>query len=147
MDFKNDKNVQRAIIIENYENPNKKVAENFSDQSYTSKNFASNSCIDNLTLFLKISDEKIITDAVFNGTGCAVSTASTNIFCNTLINKKLDEALVIIKNYELMIKGEEYDSDVIAELNVLADIKNQPNRYNCAMIAPSSIKLIISEDQ
>ncbi len=144
MNFKNDKNLQRAIIIENYENPNKKVEENFLNKDFKSLNFSSTSCIDNLTLFLKIEDNKI-KEAFFNGMGCAVSTASTNIFCNVLINKETSIALKIIENYENMLLEKEYDENILEDLSIFEDIKKQPNRINCASIAPSTIKKIIEE--
>ncbi|MGL5591256.1 MAG: iron-sulfur cluster assembly scaffold protein [Mycoplasmoidaceae bacterium] len=142
MDYKNNSNMQRAIIIDNYENPDKKTKDDFANEEYKSYNFSSESCIDNLTLFLKIENNEIV-DCLFNGVGCAVSSAASNIMCNLLINKTKEQALSIIYNYEKMLANEKYDEEMIEELNVFSNIHNQPNRIKCAKISSESIKRIL----
>ncbi len=142
MDYKDNANIQRAIIIDNYENPDKKTKDDFSNEEYKSYNFSSDSCIDNLTIFIKINNNKI-TDCLFNGIGCAVSTASANIMCNLLVNKTSEQAFLIIENYEKMLAGEKYDEEIIEELNVFSNIHNQPNRIKCAKISSESVKRIL----
>lgn len=142
MDYKDNANIQRAIIIDNYENPDKKTKDDFSNEEYKSYNFSSDSCIDNLTIFIKINNNKII-DCLFNGIGCAVSTASANIMCNLLVNKTSEQAFLIIENYEKMLAGEKYDEEIIEELNVFSNIHNQPNRIKCAKISSESVKRIL----
>lgn len=142
MDYKNNANIQRAIIIDNYENPDKKIKDDFSNEDYKSYNFSSDSCIDNLTIFMKINNNKIV-DCLFNGIGCAVSTASANIMCNLLANKTSEQAFLIIENYEKMLAGEKYDEEIIEELNVFSNIHNQPNRIKCAKISSESVKRIL----
>ena len=142
MDYKDNANIQRAIIIDNYENPDKKTKDDFSNEEYKSYNFSSDSCIDNLTIFIKINNNKI-TDCLFNGIGCAVSTASANIMCNLLVNKTSEQVFLIIENYEKMLAGEKYDEEIIEELNVFSNIHNQPNRIKCAKISSESVKRIL----
>lgn len=142
MDYKDNANIQRAIIIDNYENPDKKTKDDFSNEEYKLYNFSSDSCIDNLTIFIKINNNKII-DCLFNGIGCAVSTASANIMCNLLVNKTSEQAFLIIENYEKMLAGEKYDEEIIEELNVFSNIHNQPNRIKCAKISSESVKRIL----
>ena len=60
MDYKDNANIQRAIIIDNYENPDKKTKDDFSNEEYKSYNFSSDSCIDNLTIFIKINSNFVI---------------------------------------------------------------------------------------
>ena len=142
MDYKNNANIQRAIIIDNYENPDKKIKDDFSNEEYKSYNFSSDSCIDNLTIFMKINNNKIV-DCLFNGIGCAVSTSSANIMCNLLANKTSEQAFLIIENYEKMLAAEKYDEEIIEELNVFSNIHNQPNRTKCAKISSESVKRIL----
>ncbi len=142
MESYNDANLNRMIIMENYEHPNKKVDKNPDSEEYKSFNNNSESCIDNLTTFLKIKDGVII-DAVFSGIGCAVSTASTNIFCNLIVSKTVEESKQILQNYNKMILGEEYQHELLGDLNVFSNVHKQANRIKCASIGSDAITNII----
>lgn len=65
----------------------------------------SDSCIDDLTIYLKIEND-VIKDAFFNGVGCAISTASTDILCDIIKGKSEKDALEIIENYHHMLHEE-----------------------------------------
>ncbi len=142
MESYNDANINRAIIMDNYEHPDKKVPEQPTDAKYKSFNNNSESCIDNLTVYIK-EENGVIVDAVFSGIGCAVSTASTNIFCNLITNKTLAQANAILDNYKLMINGESYDAKVLEDLNVFSNVNKQANRIKCALIGCDAINHII----
>ena len=91
-----DTNLKRSIILEHYQNPkNKGLIE---DSDYLKVNMNNESCIDEITLIMKIEDG-IIKDIRFDGEACAISTSSTSIMIDTIIGKTLSEAKLIIKNY------------------------------------------------
>ncbi len=128
--------------MDNYEHPNKKVAQDPTDSGYKAFNNNSESCIDNLTVFIKV-ENNIIVDAVFSGIGCAVSTASTNIFCNLISSKTVEQLNEIVKSYKLMISGENYNQEILEELNVFSNVHKQANRIKCALIGCDAIDNII----
>lgn len=137
-----DNNLRREIIIDNYQNPmNKKLVD---DDSYLSTNYNNESCIDNLTLQMKIEDN-IIKDIVFDGEACAISTSATSIFIRSLIGKSVDEAKKIIINYNNMLQEKEYDKDLLGELIVYSEISKQPNRITCALLPSTCITRMIEE--
>ncbi len=142
MESYNDANMNRMIIMDNYEHPNKKVETKPNELEYLSFNNNSESCIDNLTIFLKIKNNTV-EDAVFSGIGCAVSTASTNIFCNLIVNKTIDELKKILLNYKKMISGESYDQELLEDLNVFSNVHKQANRIKCASIGSVAIENIL----
>src|SRR5574344_763948 len=116
--------VRREIILDNYENPmNKHLSD---DDNYIKINTNNESCIDNLDIMYKIRDNKI-EDICFDGEACAISTSATSIMIKTMIGKTIDEAKVIVDNYEKMINEEEYDKELLGELNVYDEIYKQPN--------------------
>ena len=49
-------------------------------------------CGDKLTLFLKVDDGHVIQDASFQGSGCAISTASVSLMTEIIKGKTEDEA-------------------------------------------------------
>ena len=86
--------MMREIIMDHYNDPlHKKTPINPSE--YLSVRMDSTSCIDDITVYLKVKDNKIV-DALFDGVACTISTSSTDIMCDLVLNKTLDEALVFI---------------------------------------------------
>ena len=131
-----DKELRRAIIIDNYENPTNKVRVN--DDSFIKINTSSDSCIDNVDLFVKF-DNDIISDLYFDGEACAISTSATSIMIKMFLGKSIDEARMIIDNYYNMIEEKDYDEKILEELNAYSDIAKQPNRKNCALLPFNAI--------
>ena len=92
----NDPILKRQIIMDHYENPRNKSLVN--DPRYLKVNMNSESCIDDIDIQILVEDN-IIKDFRFDGVGCTISTASTSILSELVINKTIDEALTIIQNY------------------------------------------------
>lgn len=137
---KMDSNLRRAIIIDNYQNPvNKKVIEN---NEFIKVNTKSQSCIDDITLYVKLDNDKII-DIYFDGEACAITTSATSIMIKSLIGKTLKDAEVIINNYYNMIEEKEYDKNLLGELNVYDEIYKQSNRKKCATLPFDTLKKAI----
>ena len=137
-----DSNLRREIILDNYQDPmNRGLIE---DDSYLKINTNSESCIDNLDFMMKVEDG-IIKDIRFDGEACAISTSASSIMIRSLIGKKKEEALEIIDNYQKMINEEEYDSELLGELNVYDNICKQPNRKNCALLPSVAIDKMLGE--
>lgn len=137
-----DSNLRREIILDNYQDPmNRGLIE---DNSYLKVNTNSESCIDNLDFMMKVEDG-VVKDIRFDGEACAISTSATSIMIRSLIGKTLEEVKVIIDNYRKMINEEEYDSEVLGELNVYDEICKQPNRKNCALLPSIAINDMLGE--
>lgn len=137
-----DKETKREIILDNYQNPtNRGLVE---DENYKKANTRSSSCIDNIDLMMKIEDGKVV-DACFDGEACAICTSSTSIIVKSLIGKSIDEARDIIKNYQNMINEEDYNPEVLGELNAFDEIYLQPARKNCALLSSKSAVKILDE--
>ena len=132
-----DNNLRREIILDNYQEPMNRGL--IDDDSYLKINTNSESCIDNLDYMMKIEDNKII-DIRFDGEACTISTSASSIMIRSLIGKKVEEVNLIIDNYRKMINEEEYDSEILGELNVYDEICKQPNRKNCALLPSVAIK-------
>ena len=132
-----DRDIKRSIILDNYQNPNKKIISD--SEEYIKINTRNVSCIDNLDIYLKVNDN-IIEDITFEGEACVISISSTNILANLLIGKTKVEGINIIDNYLKMINEEEYDNEVLKELTVFDDTSKQPSRIKCATLSANGIK-------
>lgn len=133
---------KRALILENYQNPQNRGLTH--DSAYISINTNSKSCIDEINLELKIEDN-IIKDIKFDGEACAICTSSTSIMTKTLIGKSVDEAKKIIENFENMIDEKEYNEEILGEAVVYNDISKQPNRKNCALLTWKGAKEVLDK--
>lgn len=138
-----DRELKRSIILDNYQNPNKKMV---SDDNYIKINTRNVSCIDNLDIYLKINNN-IIEDVTFDGEACVISISSTNILINLIIGKTKKEGIYIIDNYLKMINEEEYDKEVLRELMVFDDTSKQPSRIKCATLSASGIKNFLENEE
>ncbi len=137
-----DKDLKREIILENYQNPKNKGL--VDDKSYHEINMDSESCIDNITVQLKIEDGKIV-DAHFDGEACAICTSSASIMLETLIGKDIKEVEKIIESFENMIDEKDYDSEILELALVYDDISKQANRKKCALLPWWGVKKLLSK--
>ena len=139
-----DNMMLRQIIMDHYENPrNHKLID---DPTYQTINMDSETCIDNIDIQAKISNN-VIEDIRFDGEACAICTASTSIMSELLIGKTIDEAKVIIENYNNMIYEKEYDPEILEEAIAFMNTHKQANRIKCATLGWSGITKIIDENQ
>ena len=93
-------------------------------------------CGDRLTLFLKMDGDEII-DASFQGSGCAISTASVSLMTEIVKGKTEVEAEDLFKQFHEMTTGkeEEVNLEAIGKLAVLAGVREYPARVKCATLA------------
>ncbi len=137
-----DSNLRREIIIDNYQNPvNRKKID---DDSFTVASTVSDSCIDNITLYVKFKND-VIEDIYFDGEACAITTSATSIMIKKLIGKTIDEANTLMNDYYNMIDEKEYDSELLGELNAYSEIYMQPNRKKCAIFPFETLKKAIQK--
>ena len=132
-----DSNLKREIIIDNYENPFH--LEIVNDDNFIKANTHNESCIDNIDLYVKIEDGKII-DAYFSGEACAITTSATSIMVKKIIGLTLSEARDLMKEYYNMIEEKEYNKDLLGELNAYYDMGRQPSRVKCATLPFETLK-------
>ena len=127
----NDPMIKREIIMDHYENPRNKGL--VDDPRYLKVNMNSESCIDDIDIQILV-EGNIIKDFRFDGVGCTISTASTSILSELVIDKSIEHAYEIIKNYNDMIKELSYDEELLQEAVVFKDVSKQANRIKCATI-------------
>ena len=95
------------------------------------------SCGDDIVLYLKLDQDEKIVEASFDGDGCAISQASSDIMCDLIIGKKKDEALRLSEIFLRMIRGKitEEEKEELEEAGILEDISHMPARVKCAVLA------------
>lgn len=137
-----DSNLRREIIVDNYQNPVNR--QKIDDKEFTVASIVSDSCIDNITLFVKFKGDTIV-DIYFDGEACAITTSATSIMIKKLIGKTINDANNLMNNYYNMIEEKEYDEELLGELNAYSEIYKQPNRKKCAIFPFEVLKKVIKK--
>lgn len=108
------------------------------------------SCGDDITLQIKLSAEGVIEDAMFNGSGCAISQASVDMMADQIIGKTKEEAVKSSDLFMGMIKGEITDDEQLEELDeatALQDVSHMPARVKCAVLGWRTMKEILENPE
>lgn len=136
--------IKREIIMDNYQHPSHHGLKG--DDTYLHKHMASESCIDDIHLQLKVENGMVV-DGYFDGEACAISTSSTSIILKMVVGKTIDEANYIINEYTKMIDGKEYDEELLEEANAFNSLFKQANRIKCGLIGVEGIQALIEESE
>lgn len=144
MELYKDPMYARQFIIDRYENPEFKKTPPKDLNGFDSYTNKSESCIDNITVYIKV-EALQIKEIFFDGVGCAISTASTDLLCKLINNQKLSDIKEIIFNYKKMISGEEYNESLLGALIVFRNISKQLNRIRCALSGFIAIEKILEQ--
>ena len=104
------------------------------------------SCGDDIFLKLKIKDGKI-TDGAFEGDGCAISQASTDMMLDLIIGKSTEEALNLAEIFLRMIKGQitSEEKDQLEEAGILEDSSHMPSRVKCAVLGWHTMEEVLKK--
>jgi nitrogen fixation protein NifU and related proteins len=99
-------------------------------------------CGDRVTIYVKVQDN-VITDVTFEGSGCAISTASASLMTEALKGKSLDEAKAIFKKFHGLVTGESVETQEargLGKLEVFSGVCKYPARVKCATLAWHTIQ-------
>ncbi|MGO8793047.1 MAG: Fe-S cluster assembly sulfur transfer protein SufU [Terriglobia bacterium] len=94
-------------------------------------------CGDKVTIYLTLDNDRI-TDISFQGTGCAISTASASILTETLKGKTRAEAEALFEAFHGLVTGKPVDSPggpALGKLAVFSGVCEFPVRVKCASLA------------
>jgi nitrogen fixation NifU-like protein len=94
-------------------------------------------CGDKLSLTLEIHDG-VIRNAMFQGSGCAISKASASLMTDAIKGKGLVEVDALFQAFHKMVTtpmDQEPDESAVGKLAVFAGVREFPARVKCASLA------------
>lgn len=93
-------------------------------------------CGDQLTVFVKTEDG-IISDAAFQGDGCAISKASASLMTESIKSRSRDQALELFHDFHDLVTGKASaeEAEHLGKLAVFSNVSRFPIRVKCAMLA------------
>jgi nitrogen fixation NifU-like protein len=92
----------REVIIEHYKNPSYRGELDPHDISFADDNPL---CGDHIQIDLRVADDGKITEARFDGHGCAISQASADLLIESIIGKSLEDVKAMKKQDILDLLG------------------------------------------
>ena len=144
------KELYQEIILDHGKNPrNLRKTENFNKDAKGHNPL----CGDKVHVFLKIDENKNISDISFEGSGCAISMASASIMTDLMKEKKEKEVKELVEDFLQMIKeSPEMKTKIINEnektkLMSLSGVKQYPMRVKCATLAWHTLTSAMSNSQ
>ena len=111
----------RELIIEHYKNPAYRGRLDPHDISFADDNPF---CGDHIQIDLRVSDQGIVTDARFDGHGCAISQASADLLMEAILDKPVEDIKAMGKKEILEMLG----------------IELGPVRLKCALLSLKVLK-------
>ena len=146
----NLKELYQEIILEHGKNPrNLRKTEGFNKDAKGNNPL----CGDNVHVYLKLNGQKIVEDASFEGSGCAISMASASIMTDLVKGKNEHEAKDIVQDFLGMIKenpelkSENLNDDEKTKLMCLSGVKQYPMRVKCATLSWHTLTSAIEKSQ
>lgn len=90
-------------------------------------------CGDQVKIYLNV-ENGVIRDAHFEGSGCAISTASASLMTESLKGRREEEALQLLQDFQRTVTGHD-GSGNLGKLAALAGVREFPQRVKCATLA------------
>ncbi|HON00279.1 MAG TPA: SUF system NifU family Fe-S cluster assembly protein [Acidobacteriota bacterium] len=106
-------------------------------------------CGDRVTVYLKMDGDRIA-EVSFEGTGCAISTASASIMTEVLKGKTLDEAQRIFEKFHQMVTGQglpDPEDEDFDRLMVFHRLSEFPVRVKCATLVWHTLLRALQEKE
>ena len=134
----NLKELYKDIILEHGKSPR-----NFGKcEKYTHEAKGHNPlCGDQVQIYLRLNNEKKVENLSFEGSGCAISIASTSIMTELIKGKSIKVAKKIVIDFLNMvkntseIKSNDLDEDQKTKIMSLSGVKQYPMRVKCATLS------------
>ncbi len=103
-------------------------------------------CGDQLELFLKVEDGRVA-DAHFEGSGCAISTASASLMTDAIKGKTVEEVEDLFHRFHSLVtsEGEPEIDPALGKLAVLAGVRDYPVRVKCATLAWHTLEAALKD--
>lgn len=92
-------------------------------------------CGDKVTIYINKKND-IITDICFQGSGCAISTASASLMTDAVKGKTIKEILALFDEFQKFVTtGKTENPEKLGKLAVFAGVAEFPMRIKCATLA------------
>lgn len=104
-------------------------------------------CGDRVTIYLKLESD-VIREISFQGSGCAISTASASLMTESLKGKTLRQVETLFQGFHGLVTGKPTQAqDTLGKLAVFQGVSEFPVRVKCATLAWHTLQAALSGQQ
>lgn len=132
------------VILEHNRSPRNYRAMTNTDRSAQGTNPL---CGDQVTVWLRL-DGEVITEATFQGSGCAISKASASLMTGAVTGKTRIEAEALFDRFQQLVTGKlaASEAETLGKLAVFSGVSQFPVRVKCASLSWHAMKQALSRD-
>jgi nitrogen fixation NifU-like protein len=106
-------------------------------------------CGDKVTVYLRVDDDDVVQEVGFQGSGCAISTASASMMTQAVKSRTLNEVLEIFDRFHEFVTGPpaaETDPGKLGKLSVFSGVSEYPMRVKCATLPWHTLRSAVRGD-
>jgi len=106
-------------------------------------------CGDRVTVYLNVEGD-VVKDISFEGSGCAISTASASMMTESLRGKTQAQAEALFERFHNLVTGKPDQSPEMPELGKLeafSGVKEYPVRVKCATLAWHTLRAALENNE
>jgi len=106
-------------------------------------------CGDKLKMYFRVDADQHITDAKFEGSGCAISVASASLLTETIIGLTTENAALYFSAIVDLLGGKPVANKAkidLGKLTALRGVQEFPSRVKCATLAWHAVNSAIHQD-
>jgi nitrogen fixation NifU-like protein len=100
-------------------------------------------CGDKLTLYVKVGDGRV-EDISFEGTGCAISVASSSLMTERVKGQTVGASLELFAKVHGLLTGTGDAPEDLDKLAALGGVREYPTRVKCASLAWHALKAAVT---
>jgi len=105
-------------------------------------------CGDKVTIYVQVEDG-VVRDISFQGSGCAISTASASLLTEALKGKTLKDAEALFESFHELVTGLQpaHDEPGLGKLAAFSGVCDYPTRVKCATLAWHALHAALEGDK
>ena len=104
-------------------------------------------CGDHITIYVQVEDG-VLRDVGFEGSGCAISTASASLMTGAVVGKTIAEAERLFHDFHAMVVDPAAPADTakLGKLAAFAGVRGFPARVKCANLAWHTLRAALTTE-
>jgi len=105
-------------------------------------------CGDKVTIYVQVEDG-VVRDISFQGSGCAISTASASLLTEALKGKTMEDAEALFESFHELVTGLQpaHDEPGLGKLAAFSGVCDYPTRVKCATLAWHALHAALEGDK
>lgn len=102
-------------------------------------------CGDRITVYVGVDEQGVVREIGFEGSGCAISTASASMMTELVKGRPAGEVRELFARFHGVVTGEQKgDPEVLGKLAVFAGVREFPLRVKCATLAWHTLRAALA---